>query len=150
MIDAHTALRLHLIGATTPIRAILGGPYVYWPELPAGRSGASKSVTFRFNGGSADDDLPIHRATVNFRCYGSTAYEAMSVYRELHDTMVRDKNRIIRDTFATPDEHVGIYNFQEVTPGQPLQDPGTNWHYVFSVWQLTFSTLPVPEPTYAS
>jgi hypothetical protein len=87
---------------------------------------------------------------VNFRCYGATAYEAMSVYRELHDRLVRDKNRIITDTFATPDEYVAFYNFSEITPGQPLQDLGSGWHYTFSVWQVTVSTLPVAEPTYAS
>jgi hypothetical protein len=149
MIDAHSALRLHLL-EPSDLRTLLGGPYVYWPELPAGTSGATKRVVFRFNGGSADDQLPIHRAVVNFRCYGATAYEAMSVYRELHDRLVRDKNRIITDTFATPDEYVAFYNFSEITPGQPLQDLGSGWHYTFSVWQVTVSTLPVAEPTYAS
>ena len=149
MIDAHSALRLHLL-ETSALRTLLGGPYIYWPELPAGTSGAGKRVVFRFNGGSADDDLPLHRYTINFRCYGSTAYEAFSVYRVLHDRLVRDKNRIVTDTFATPDEYVAFYNFAEVTPGQPLQDPPTGWFYTFSVWSVTVSTLGVPAPTFAS
>ena len=90
MIDVHSALRLHLL-EPSDFRTLLGGPYVYWPELPAGTAGNAKRVVFRGNGGSADDTLPIHRYTVNFRCYGSTAYEAFSVYRELHDRLVRGR-----------------------------------------------------------
>ena len=144
MIDAHSALRLHLLEPSA-LRTLLGGPYVYWPELPAGTSGAGKRVVFRFNGGSANDDIPLHRYTINFRCYGDTAYEAFSVYRALHDRLVRTDNLVVTDTFSDPDERVGFYNFAEVTPGQPLQDPTTNWFYTFSVWSATVSTLPIPE-----
>lgn len=140
MIDAHSALRLYLL-ETSDLRTLLGGPYVYWPELPAGVSGATKRVVFRFNGGSADDQLPIHRYTVNFRCYGESHYEAFRVYRALHDRLVRVNNLIVTDTFDTPDSRVAFYNFMETTPGQPLQDPGTFWFYTFSVWQATTSTL---------
>jgi len=146
MIDAHSALRLHLLEAS-PLRTLLGGPYVYWPELPAGTSGAGKRVAFRFNGGSAEDTLPIHRYTVNFRCYGTTAYEAFQVYRALHDRLVRTGPFIVTDTNPNPDEYVAFYNVMEVTPGQPLQDPGTNWFYTFSVWQATVATTPVTAPT---
>jgi hypothetical protein len=149
VIDAHSALRLHLLEASD-LRTLLGGPYVYWPELPAGTSGAAKRITFRFNGGSADDNLPIHRYTVNFRCYGETAYAAFQVYRELHDRLVRTGPFIVTETFANPDEHVAFYNVAEITPGQPLQDPGTNWFYTFSVWQATVSTLGVAAPTFPS
>lgn len=149
MIDAHSALRLHLL-EPSDLRTLLGGPYVYWPELPAGTSGAGKRIVFRFNGGSAEDTLPIHRYTVNFRCYGSTAYEAFSVYRELHDRLVRTGPFIVTDTYPNPDEHVAFYNVAEITPGQPLQDPGTNWFYTFSVWSMTVATTSVPAPTYPS
>ena len=143
MIDAHSALRLHLLEPST-LRTLLGGPYVFWPELPAGTSGAAKRVAFRFNGGSAEDTLPIHRYTVNFRCYGASSYEAGQVYRALHDRLVRDGNRIVTETYATPDDRVAFYNFAESTPGQPLQDPGTGWHFFFSVWTVTVSTLAIP------
>ena len=142
MIDAHSALRLHLL-EPSDLRTLLGGPYVYWPELPAGTSGNAKRVVFRFNGGSAEDTLPIHRYTVNFRCYGSTAYEAFTVYRALHDRLVRTGNIIVTDTFPTPDERVAFYNFAEITPGQPLQDPVTDWFYTFSVWQATVATTAI-------
>lgn len=149
MIDAQSALRLHLL-EPSDLRTLLGGPYVYWPELPAGTSGAAKRIVFRFNGGSADDQVPIHRPTINFRCYGSSAYEAYQVYRELHDRLVRTKNFIVTETFSTPDEYVAFYRMAEITPGQPLQDPGTGWHYTFSVWQATVATTSVPEPTFPS
>lgn len=142
MIDAQSALRLYLL-EPSELRTLLGGPYVYWPELPGGsggRSGALKSVVFRFNGGSADDQLPTHDPTINFRCYGATAYEAYSVYRELHDRLVRVKNVIVTDTFPNPDERVAFYRFYEITPGQPLQDPGTGWNYCFSVWGAKVAT----------
>lgn len=149
MIDAHSALRLHLL-EPSDLRTLLGGPYVYWPELPAGTSGATKRIVFRFNGGSAEETLPLHRYTVNFRCYGASAYEAFQVYRELHDRLVRTGPLIVTDTFANPDEYVAFYNFSESTPGQPLQDPGTNWFYTFSVWTATVATTSVPAPTFPS
>ena len=143
MIDAHTALRLHLLD-DSPFRTFLGGPYVYWPELPAGTSGAAKRVVFRFNGGAADDQLPLHEPTINFRCYGATAYEANQVYRALHDRLVRKGNLIVTDTYSEPDERVAFYNWREVTPGQPLEDPGTGWPFRFTVWTATVSTLAIP------
>ena len=160
MIDAHSALRLHLL-EPSDLKTLLGGPYVYWPELPAGTSGGPAMprnvVVFRFNGGSADDSLPIHRYTINFRCYGvkasdgsSTAYDSYRVYRELHDRLVRTGPFIVTDTYPTPDEYVAFYNVAEVTPGQPLADPGTGWHYTFSVWTATVATTSVPAPTYPS
>lgn len=149
MIDAQTALRLHLLD-DSDLRSLLGGPYVYWPELPAGTSGAAKRVVFRFNGGTASDDLPIHRYAINFRCYGATSYEAFQVYRELHDRLVRTGPFIVTDTYPSTDEYVAFYNMLEVVPGQPLQDPGTDWFYTFSVWQATVSTLGVSQPTYPS
>lgn len=148
MIDAHSALRLHLLEPSA--LATLVGVHVYWPELPAGVSGAGNRVVFRFNGGSAEDTLPIHRYTVNFRCYGinattgkSTAYDSFRVYRALHDRLVRTGNVIVTDTFPTPDDRVAFYNFAEITPGQPLQDPVTGWFYTFSVWQATVATTAV-------
>jgi hypothetical protein len=141
MIDAHSALRLHLL-ATSPLRTMVG-VHIYWPELPAGTSGNGKRVVFRFNGGSADDDLPLHRYTVNFRCYGTSAYDAYTVYRALHDRLVRSGPLIVTETFATPDERVAFYNFAEVTPGQPLQEPSTGWFYTFSVWQATVATTAI-------
>jgi hypothetical protein len=143
VIDAHSALRLYLLEPSA-LRTLLGGPYVYWPELPGGVSGAGKRVVFRFNGGSADETLPLHRYTVNFRCYGASAYEAFTVYRALHDRLVRKDNLVVVDTFSEPDERVAFYNIAEITPGQPLQDPPTGWFYTFSVWSLTASTLVAP------
>ena len=49
MIDTHTAFRLHLLEPSS-LRTLLGGPYVYWPELTEGVSGDAKSFVFRGNG----------------------------------------------------------------------------------------------------
>ena len=144
MIDAQSALRLHLLEASD-LRTLLGGPYVYWPEIPAnpGFTMPRKAIAFRFNGGSSDDQLPIQRPTINFRCYGSTAYEATSVYRELHDRLIRTGNFTVTETYSTPDEEVGFYNWREITPGQPLEDPRTGWPFMFTVWSPTIATLPI-------
>lgn len=149
MIDAQTALRLHLLESSA-LRTLLGGPYVYWPELPAGVSGEGKRVVFRFNGGSADDQIPVHEPTINFRTYGATHYEAYQVYRALHDRLVRTRNFIVTDTYPTSDEYVAFYNIRESTPGQPLQDQPTGWFYTFSVWVAMVATTSVPAPTYPS
>lgn len=145
MIDVDSALRLYLL-ETSPLRMLLGGPYVYWPEVPANASSSMprKAISFRLNGGSAEDTIPVSRPTINFRCYGATAYEANQVYRALHDRLVRKGNLIVTDTYSEPDERVAFYNWREVTPGQPLEDPGTGWPFRFSVWTATVSTLAIP------
>ena len=144
-VDVDSALRLYLL-EPSDLRTLLGGPYVYWPEIPAnpGFTMPRKAIAFRLNGGSTDDDLPVSRPTVNFRCYGSTAYEANQVYRELHDRLVRVGNVIVTDTYSDPDERVAFYNWREITPGQPLEDPGTGWPFRFSVWSPTIATTPIP------
>ena len=47
-------------------------------------------------------------------------------------------------------QYVAFYRVAEVTPGQPLQDPGTGWFYSFSVWTATIASTSVPAPTYPS
>ena len=142
MIDVDTALRLHLL-EPSDLRTLLGGPYVYWPEIPSSVTMPRKAVVFRLNGGSADDVLPIHRPTVNFRCFGTTAYEANQVYRALHDRLVRSGNFTVTDTFDS-NAKVAFYNWSEITPGQPLEDPATGWPFRFTVWSPTVSTLAIP------
>ena len=146
MIDAQTALRLYLLEPST-LRTLLGGPYVYWPEIPAnpGFTMPRKAISFRLNGGSADDDLPIQRPSVNFKLWGGTHYEAMQVYRALNDRLGRKGNLIVVDTFSDPDERVAFYNLRELSaPNTGLEDPGTGWPYVFATWSPTVSTLPIP------
>lgn len=136
MIDAHTALRTYLIAAS-PLRTLLGGAYVYWPELPASRSVSpiGKNIVFRFSGGPTSPYLPTQQARVNFRCYGASHVEAMTVYRALYDRLHAIQNVIVGDT--------GIYGAEEDTPGEPLEDPGTGWPFVFTVYTLRVATVPV-------
>lgn len=134
MIDAHSALRTYLIAAS-PLRTLLGGTYVYWPELPSSRAGDLKSVVFRFSGGTSSPYLPTQEARVNFRCYGATHVEAMTVYRALYDRLHAIQNVIVGD--------VGLYGAEEDVPGEPLEDPSTGWPFVFTVYTIRVATVPV-------
>lgn len=134
MIDVHSALRTFLIAAS-PLRTLLGGDFVYWPELPAGVSGATKRIAFRVNGGLTSDGLRMQGARVNFRCYGESSYEAMRVYRALYDRLHDTQNFIV--------EGVGFHGALEQVPGQPLEDPGTGWRFVFAVYSVDVATVPV-------
>jgi hypothetical protein len=131
MIDGHSALRTHLIAAS-PLRTLLGGDYVYWPEIPSNLVMPRKAISFRFSGGQTEPYLYAQQARVVFRCFGSTAYEAMSVYRALYDRLHLTQNFIVGD--------VGFHGVIEDVPGSPLEDPDTNWpfvHTVYTVWVAT-------------
>ena len=146
MISWSRAFRLYLL-EPSPLRTWLGGPYVYKPAIPPGPGGPTmprRAISFRGNGGSADNDLPLHRPTVNVRIWSTTDDDAEVGYRLFHDRMVRKNNVIVADTFSDPDERVAFYNWTEVTPGQSLEDPPTGWPYIFTVWTPTVSTLPIP------
>jgi hypothetical protein len=55
LIDAHDAIRTYLI-ASSPLRTLLGGDFVFAPEVPATFTGLSmpdKAISFRVTGGSA-------------------------------------------------------------------------------------------------
>ena len=134
MIDVQSALRTHLI-APSALRTLLGGNYVYWPELPSTRAGNLKSVVFRVGGGLTSPYLPFQQARVNFRCYGESHFEATRVYRALYDRLHGIQNVIVGD--------VGFHGAEEDTPGEPLEDPSTGWPFVFTVYTIRVATVPV-------
>ena len=134
MIDAQTALRTYLLQAS-PLLTLLGGNYVYWPELPSTRSGDTKNVVFRASGGSTDPYLRSQDLRIAFRCYGESALEAMRVYRALYDRLHLTQNLIVGD--------VGFHGIDEEVPGEPLEDPETNWPFVFAVYSCRVATVPV-------
>lgn len=134
MIDVPTALVVHLRD-TSPLRTLLGGNYVYTPELPSTRAGNLKSVVFRITGGVTDPDLRAQDLRVTFRCYGESHYEATRVYRALYDRLHDRQNFIVGD--------VGFHGIVEEVPGAPLEDPATDWPYVFTVYSVRVATIPV-------
>lgn len=137
MIDAHDALRDYLIAAS-PLRTLLGGDYVYVPEIPGGDvTMPRKAIAFRFNGGLTFPTIRAQDARVNFRCYGATYLEAGSVYRALYDRLHDRQNFIVGD--------VGFHGAIEEVPGVPLEDPGTRWPYFFAVYSIRVATIPVPS-----
>ena len=134
MIDVPTALVVYLRD-TSPLRTLLGGNYVYTPELPSSRAGNLKSVVFRVTGGSTEPVLRTQRLRVSFRCYGESHFEAMRVYRALYDRLHDRQN------FRQGD--VGFHGIEEEVPGTQLEDPTTNWPFVFAVYSVTVATTPV-------
>jgi hypothetical protein len=136
MIDSHSGLRTHLIAAS-PLKTLLAGDYVYWPELPANLSSSMprKAISFRIAGGSTSPYLRSQRARLTVRCWGESAYEAMRVYRALYDRLHDSQNFIVGD--------VGFHGAFESVPGEPLEDPDTGWPFVFAVYDLWLATVSV-------
>ena len=137
MIDAHSALRTHLIAAS-PLRTLLGGDFVYWPEIPANPPGLTmpdKAISFRISGGQSSPYLRFQRARLTVRCWGESSYEAMRVYRALYDRLHDSQNFIVGD--------VGFHGAFESVPGEPLEDPDTDWPFVFAVYDLWLATVSV-------
>jgi len=134
MIDVPTALVIHLRD-TSPLRTLLGGNYVYTPELPETRAGNLKSVVFETSGGLTYSPLRAQTLRVTFRCYGESHYEANRVYRALYDRLHDRQNFIVGD--------VGFYGTDEEVPGTPLEDPGTGWPFFVTVYSIKVATIPV-------
>lgn len=136
MIDVHGGL-LTFLRAPSALRTLLGGNYVYWPELPDNRAGNLKSVVFRSGGGFTYSTLRAQNVRVTFRCYGESAFEAMRVYRALYDRLHDQQNFIVGD--------VGFHGASEDVPGEPLEDPVTNWPFVHCVYTIRVATVPIPS-----
>ncbi len=136
MVDIPTALIVYL-RAPSPLRTLLGGNYVYTPELPSSRAGDVKSVVFKTTGGSTEPYLRAQDQRVAFRCYGESHYEAGRVYQALYDRLHSRQNLVVSG--------VGFHGFYEEVPGEALEDPGTNWPFVFTVYSVRVATIPVPS-----
>lgn len=142
MIDAHNALRAYLI-EPSDLRTLLGGSFVYTPQLPDNRTGLQKNITFRVTGGQTHPNLRAQVLRVAFRCYGepdagsdmSAGESARAVYRALYDRLHDKQNFIVGD--------VGFHGAIEEVPGAPLEDPVTNWPFVFAVYSIRVATVPV-------
>lgn len=132
MIDAHGALLTYL-RAPSDLRTLLGGNYVYWPSVPSDIGMPRKAISFRMSGGSSDENLPVQTPRVTFRCWAESHYEAMRVYRALHDRLHGIQNVIVGD--------VGIYGAEEDVPGEPLQDRDTTWPFAHCLYTMTFATV---------
>jgi hypothetical protein len=136
MVDIPTALVVYLRD-TSPLRTLLGGNYVYTPELPSTRSGDTKNVVFSVTGGQTNPYLRAQNLRVAFRCYGESSEDAREVYRALYDRLHATQNFIVGD--------VGFHGAVEEVPGTPLEDPGTDWPYIFTVYSIRVATVPVGD-----
>lgn len=134
MVDVPTALVVYLRD-TSPLRTLLTGNFVYTPELPSNRAGDLKSVVFRVSGGITEPYLRAQQLRVAFRCYGESHFEARKVYRALYDRLHDRQNFVIGD--------VGFHGVLEEVPGEEVEDPVTNWPFIFTVYSMRVATVPV-------
>jgi hypothetical protein len=137
VIDPHDALRAFLI-ASSPLRTLLGGAFVFVPEVPANYTGLTmpdKAISFRFTGGLSGKYLKTQDARVVFRCWGTTSDEARDVYAALYDRLNGQQGLVIGN--------VAIHGADEDVPGEPLEDPDTGWPYIHTVYTVTLSTTAV-------
>lgn len=134
MIDAHNALRAHLI-LPSDLRTLLGGNYVYTPEIPDNVTMPRKAISFRGEGGQTFSVLRAQDMRVVFKCWGSSSAEARQVYGELYDRLHDQQNFIVGD--------VGFHGIEENVPGSLLEDPKTGWPYVHTVYTVRVATIPV-------
>lgn len=134
MIDPAEALRAHLI-APSALRTLLGGDYVYTPEVPSNVTMPRKAIAFRLGGGSSSPYLYAQAARATFRCYGSSHAEARDVYQALYDRLHLSQNFIVGD--------VGFHGISESVPGEPLEDPDTDWPFMFAIYEVVVATVAV-------
>lgn len=137
MIDAHDAIRTYLI-ASSPLRTLLGGDFVFAPEVPATFTGLTmpdKAISFRITGGFSGKYSKTHSARVTFRCWGTTSDEARDVYAALYDRLNGQQGLVVGG--------VAIHGADEEVPGEPLEDPDTGWPFIHTVYAVTLSTTPV-------
>jgi hypothetical protein len=137
MIDPHDALRAYLIAAS-PLRTLLGGNFVFTPEVPATYTGLTmpdKAISFRITGGLSHPYNKTQSARVAFRCWGTTSDEARDVYAALYDRLNGQQGLVVGS--------VAIHGADEDSPGEPLEDPDTGWPFIHTVYTVTLSTTSV-------
>jgi hypothetical protein len=137
MIDPHDALRAYLIAAS-PLRTLLGGDFVFAPEVPATFTGLTmpeKAISFRVTGGLSNPYAKTQSARVTFRCWGTTSDEARDVYAALYDRLNGQQGLVVGS--------VAIHGADEDSPGEPLEDPDTGWPFIHTVYTVTLSTTSV-------
>jgi hypothetical protein len=137
VIDAHDALRAYLIAAS-PLRTLLGGNFVFVPEVPASFTGLTmpdKAISFRISGGQSLPYNKTQRARAVFRCWGTTSEEARDVYAALYDRLNGQQGLVVGN--------VAIHGADESVPGEPLEDPDTGWPFIHTVYTVTLSTTAV-------
>jgi len=137
VIDPHDALRTFLIAAS-PLRTLLGGDFVFVPEIPGSFTGLQmpeKAISFRISGGRSLPYNKTQQARAVFRCWGTTSDEARDVYAALYDRLNGQQGLVVGG--------VAIHGADEDVPGEPLEDPDTGWPFIHTVYTVTLSTTAV-------
>lgn len=95
-------------------------------------------ITFQKTGGGGNDRyVPLMRPRVDMRCYASTPYEAMRLWRTVHPFLVpQDRNL----GFRAADCLVTDVN-AELNPIGDVE-PDTGWPRVFCSYRLTVMEVP--------
>ena len=124
MIDIPAQILSHL-QADAPLVALVGSRL--WAESdfpPAGYTPADgPGIAFKLRGGAADY-IPMHRPSVQFKCYGANEVTAWQCYRGLVDALHERPGANVR------------WGQSEIY-GQTLREPDSGWLFVlafFSLW----------------
>lgn len=127
MVDTLQTLRNYLAsqGSLTP----LVGTRIYAGRVypPKDYQPGQRAIVFNSRGGQLDYASQLYRDSVQVKCYGANAVDAMNLYRTLVD--------VLHDGSGT-----GIRHAELEIGGYPLQEPATDWHFVLTYFSILYES----------
>ncbi|MBX3016005.1 MAG: hypothetical protein KF832_31075 [Caldilineaceae bacterium] len=127
MINSLQVLRSYL--ASQAALTTLVGTRLYAGRLypPKNYLPGQRAICFNGRGGQLDYTAQLLRESMQFKCYGADAVDAMNLYGVLVE--------VLHDQQGAGFWHAGL----EVT-GYPLQEPETDWPFVLVFFSIAFMT----------
>ncbi len=127
MINTLQTLRSYL--ANQPALTTLVGTRIYAGRVypPKEYIPGQRALCFNGRGGQLDYTAQLLRESLQFKCYGADAVDAVNLYTTLVD--------VLHDRHGNGFWHAGL----EVA-GYPLQEPETDWHFVLTFFSIAFMT----------
>ena len=99
-----------------------------------------KAVTYARMGGTGSDDVPIMTEQFQFRCYGPSVWDAVSVYRRLMPVLQR-----IAATRVTLSNGVGLLQYARLISGPTdTMEPQTKWPMVMATFEIRSGEFVLP------
>ena len=125
MIDVNAKV-LTLLEADTALVTLCGDRIYAGRDVPREgyNPGDGSAITFRVRGGLGfDEENALTTPSFQFKCYGSTELNAQTCYRALVDALHNG---------SSTDVLRGILE----SPGQLLEEPGTEWPFVLAFFTV--------------
>lgn len=127
MIDTLDTLRDFLVAQSS--LTALTGQRIYAGRVypPSSYTPDQHAICFNGRGGTLEYSSRIITESYTFKCYGSSAVHAMTLYRTLVDVL--------------HDAHSGAIRHAELEiAGYSLQEPETDWFYVLSFFRVSYNS----------